>query len=302
MSKIQWTDETSNPIHLVKSDGSNGGHWCHKISEGCTNCYAEAQNNNAWFSFASQLKYTGKPPDLILDEEILKGWQTLKKPHKIFVCSMTDMFGDWVTDEWILKIFTYFCRCPHHTFQLLTKRPERMSQIINHLAWRTAKDGDWTYSGYIAYLAHSGANISPNIWIGTSVENQNNCDRIKHLCLVKNSTRFLSIEPLLGEIDLRLNDVISTESEVTVPKYQLINWVIIGGESGKNARTCNVQWIRSLVNQCQEYNIPVFVKQLGSNSVDEYGNKIKLKDKKGGDINEFPVDLKVREFPKIAVS
>lgn len=269
-TKIEWTDMTSNPIHLVKEDGKNGGHWCKKISEGCANCYAETQNQSNYFSFASHLKYTGEAPkNLILDEAVLQSWVKLKKPHKIFVCSMTDMFGDWVSEEWILKIFTYFRKCPQHTFQVLTKRPERMHDIIS----RT-----WT------------AKPLPNVWLGTSIENQKAVsDRAFHLFKLHNRgwTTFYSVEPLLESVDLH------------IPNYP-VSWVIAGGESGKDARPCDYKWLLCIVEQCKATDTPVFVKQLGSNYWQE-SVSIKVKGK-GGDIHELPSRLQVREFPKLLVT
>lgn len=266
-TKIEWTDMTSNPIHLVKEDGRNGGHWCKKVSEGCANCYAEAQNQSNYFSFASHLKYVGEAPkNLILDEAVLQSWVKLKKPHKIFVCSMTDIFGDWVSEESILKIFTYFRKCPQHTFQLLTKRPERMHDIISRI---------WT------------AKPLPNVWLGTSIENQKAVsDRAFHLFKLHNRgwTTFYSVEPLLELVDLR------------IPNYP-VSWVIAGGESGKDARPCDYEWLLYIVEQCKETDTPVFVKQLGSNYWQE-SVSIKVKGK-GGDIHELPSRLQVREFPKV---
>jgi protein gp37 len=288
-TRIEWTDMTSNPIHLVKEDGKNGGHWCKKISAGCANCYAETQNQSNYFGFASHLKYTGETPNLILDEAVLQSWVKLKKPHKIFLCSMTDMFGEWVSEEWILKIFTYFRKCPQHTFQVLTKRPKRMHDIISRLAWRTTKEGDWTEYGFIAYLAGIGAKPLPNVWLGTSIENQKAVsDRAFHLCKlhIRGWKTFYSVEPLLEKVELYLN-------------HEKPDWVIIGGESGSGARPCHYEWILDVVEQCQfgENPTPVFVKQLGTNYYQD-GVSIKVKGK-GGDIHELPSRLQVREYPKV---
>lgn len=276
-TKIEWTDMTSNPIHLVKEDGKNGGHWCKKISEGCANCYAETQNQSNYFGFASHLKYTGEAPtNLILDEAVLQSWLKLKKPHKIFVCSMTDMFGDWVSFEWILKIFSYCRKCPQHTFQVLTKRPERMLDIVSRIWWEDGVALLWGKS--------TTAKPLPNVWLGTSIENQKAADS-RDLPLIKLNnlgwTTFYSVEPLLEKVTLTLNG---------------ISWVIVGGESGKGARPCHYEWILDVVEQCQT-NTPVFVKQLGTNYYQE-GISIKVKGK-GGDIHQLPSKLQVREFPKV---
>ena len=287
-TKIEWTDMTSNPIHLVKEDGKNGGHWCKKISEGCANCYAEAQNQSGFFSFASHLKYAGEAPkNLILDEAVLQSWVKLKKPHKIFVCSMTDMFGEWVSKEWILKIFTYFRKCPQHTFQVLTKRPERMHDIISKIWWKDEQALLWGEP--------STAKPLPNVWLGTSIENQKALySRFNSLRELRSHgwTTFYSVEPLLEKVNLDLQN------------YG-VGWVIVGGESGKGARPCNYEWVLGIVEQCQKTGTPVFVKQLGSNpggictkSASNIFASHFIKDSKGGDIQEFPLPIQVREFPK----
>ncbi|MBD2364488.1 DUF5131 family protein [Anabaena minutissima FACHB-250] len=293
MTNIQWTDITSNPIHLVKADGSHGGHWCKKVSPGCANCYSEVQNNSGFFSFASHLKYIGEVPEnLILDESVLQGWLKLKKPHKIFVCSMTDIFGEWVKEEWIDKIFAYMAVTPHHTYQLLTKRPEI---AVKYFADAKSR---W-YAIAKQMIQIQGVKSVPaelyfpldNIWIGTSCENQAMADkRIPLLLDIPAKIRFLSCEPLLESIDLlRLTNG-------HLYSLECINLVIVGGESGR-ARDCKVEWVESIVEQCEYTQVRVFVKQLGSNA---WLNDapFKTRDRKGGNISEFPVHLQVRELPQ----
>ncbi|HBK83949.1 MAG TPA: hypothetical protein DDZ41_10215, partial [Flavobacterium sp.] len=130
MTSIEWTHKTINPIHLVKEDGSHGGHWCKKISQGCANCYAEEMNNSNYFKFASHLSYTGNPPDnLIYDRQMLIKNTKTKTSSLIFLGSMTDLLGDWIPDEWILDIIAIAKRSLH-VFQFLTKRPERMKEVF----------------------------------------------------------------------------------------------------------------------------------------------------------------------------
>ena len=103
-TRIQWTDATDNPIYLLRPDGSNGGHWCRKVSEGCRECYAESINNSGFFSFASHLPYSGEPPaNLHFSDAIVNCWARMRTPRKRFVCSMTDLFGEWVPLEWQFK-------------------------------------------------------------------------------------------------------------------------------------------------------------------------------------------------------
>jgi protein gp37 len=139
------------------------------------------------------------------------------------------------------------------------------------------------------------SSLPSNIWVGTSVENQKCADeRIPELLKIPASVRFLSVEPILEGITLE-----SIASYATKPQNCLgldkINWVIVGGESGKNARPCRVEWLISIVKQCGRAKVPVFVKQLGSNPLGT--NCIRLQDKKGGDITEFPDELQARHFP-----
>ena len=286
-TKIEWTDMTSNPIHLVKEDGSHGG----------------------------------QPKNLILDEKVLQSWVKMKKPHKIFVCSMTDMFGDWVGDAWLDKIFTIMAITPHRTYQVLTKRPERMLSYLDSFAYRfpdfiesvCADFGEKFYPEKCEYDSEGSAKsceflsfstnldfslpcVLPNVWLGTSIENQKAVsDRAFHLFKLHNRgwTTFYSVEPLLESVDLH------------IPNYP-VSWVIAGGESGKDARPCDYEWLLYIVEQCQKTDTPVFVKQLGSNpggictkSASNIFAPHFIKDSKGGDIQEFPLPIQVREFPKV---
>lgn len=266
MSSIQWTDVTDNPIHLTKWNGKNGGHWCKKISPGCVNCYAEAKNQSNYFSWASHRFYYGEPPkNITLNRALIKSWARMRLSKKHFVCSMTDLFGEWVATAWQFEIFDAMIAAPKQTFQLLTKR----SQI----ALRCIRD----------YLAGNALDILPaNIWIGASVENQKCADeRIPYLSQIPAHIHFLSVEPLLERVWFSLDN---------------IQWVIVGGESGKSARPCHIESIQNVVNQCQKAHVPVFVKQLGTNPF-LCCRRMQLNDKKGGDISEFPKTLQIRQFP-----
>lgn len=304
MSLISWTDITANPIHLIREDGSHGGHWCHKVSPGCAKCYSETQNQSNYFKFASHLPYSGSAPDnLIFDEKVMQELIKIRSPKKIFLCSMTDLFGEWVPDAWLDRASAYMAIASQHTFQILTKRPERMKPYLQQGAKQRIRRGAVDVGRLLnlapeRYEPYETCDFDwplSNIWLGTSVENQKAADdRIPSLIQTPVSVRFLSCEPLLESIDIR-------------DYLQLgIDWVIVGGESGTGARPCHVDWIRSIVQQCQQSETAVFVKQLGSNplltacyidGVATTYQKLKLADRKGGDINEFPEDLRVREFP-----
>lgn len=291
-SKIEWTDITVNPIYIRKADGSNGGHWCSKKSEGCAFCYSEEINQSGFFAFASHLPYTGSPPEgLFFDESIVQKWAKMRSPKKIFVCSMTDLFGEWVPREWQFKVFDAAANAPKQTIQLVTKRPEiAKDAVIEWCALRCVEQ------------------LPENIWMGVTVENQRCADdRIPLLLQTPAAVRFLSCEPLLEAIRLNLRDYIPglgfdlTRHQEKHPDARRVNWCIVGGESGHNARPCDTNWIYSIVQQCKQADVPVFVKQLGSNPVyggDNLRSELGITTGKGGNIDEFPEDLRVREFPQ----
>lgn len=301
MSKIEWTDITANPIHLIREDGRNGGHWCRKVSAGCAQCYAEEQNQSNYFKFASKLPYTGKvPQNLIFDKKVMNKLINMRSPKKIFLCSMTDLFGEWVPDEWIDQIFAYMAIASQHTFQILTKRPEKMQKYFND-DFRSNRINE---AAYKIDKSRRIPNIPlPNVWFGTSVENQKAADdRIPSLLMTPAKIRFLSCEPLLESIEI-YNYLLADNDELGHPG---IDCVIVGGESGFKSRPCNIEWIRSIVHQCQRSETAVFVKQLGSQAtqsnpyivdVASTNHQLKLKDRKGGDIYEFPEDLRIRQLP-----
>lgn len=321
MSLISWTDITANPIHLIKEDGSHGGHWCQKISLGCLHCYAETQNQSNYFKFASHLPYSGKTPrNLIFDEKVMQELVKMRSPKKVFLCSMTDLFGEWVSDDWLDRAFAYMAIASQHTFQILTKRPERMQKYFRSCRNRIrfeivglGRELNLPEEQYELYETYEFDWPLANIWLGTSIENQKTADdRIPLLFKTPASVRFLSCEPLLEDLDLRpyLGVCIGCQNCEFQGNHAIgqskIDWIIIGGESGLGARLCNIDWIRSLVLQSKAADTAVFVKQLGSMPIKSFAyiadigfshTQIKLKDRKGADINEFPKDLKIRNFP-----
>lgn len=261
MSKIEWTDKTQNPITVKPSYGEkNGWHYCIKISTGCKHCFAERMNKR----LGNGLPYNKIPkgyPEMTLNVDMLQGWSKIRKSKKIFVGSMTDIFGEWVPDWMIFALLDAMTRAQKQTFQILTKRPERMSQTID--AW---------LNGIKA--------LPPNILVGISAEDQTTfCQRLPHLVKVPGS-HFLSLEPLLNPINLGNN-------------LSGIHWVIIGGESGPGARPLELEWIEDILEQCEVNGIPAFVKQLGSHWAKLAG----ADHSKGGDPNEWPEHLRVRMLP-----
>lgn len=294
---IAWTDHSVNPIRYGK------GHYCQKLSPGCQNCYASRMQGRFG---GSAFKGTGGevPPiadrqiegHLWLDTDKLHEVVRRRKPTRFFWCDMTDLFGSWVPDGWIDDCFRAMFKSPQHTHQVLTKRPERMLSYCSK-RWGTFNGKDYP--------------PAPNVHLGVSVEDQQRADeRIPLLLQCPAAVRFLSVEPLLGPVDLGLHLLCRhcDGHEDLQPKCgPALDWVIVGGESGPHARPCNVAWIRSLVEQCKAAGVAVFVKQLGkvvrSELRDENNPAYRgymdatYRDAKGGDPNEWPADLRIQEFP-----
>lgn len=263
-SAIEWTDATFNPVT-----------GCTKVSEGCRNCYA--------LKFAE--RFRGTPGhyfehgfDVILRHDKLELPLTWKKPKKIFVNSMSDLFHKDIPDEYILAVFSVMAEANWHTFQLLTKRPQRMHDLLADIGPKL--DG-------MVYNGHTVSWPLPNVWLGVSVENQQAADeRIPSLLQTPAVVRFLSCEPLLGPVDLEWPDG-SNKAELCCNGYECgcqgmpveppllngIDWVIVGGESGPNARPMHPEWARSLRDQCQRWKVPFFFKQWGEwlPNAQEYG-------------------------------
>ena len=349
---IEWTDATWNPLRArvlnpirTETEGQIEVGWhCERVSPGCQHCYAETINEKR---FGTGLPYNRKSRDMVsveLDEKALLQPLHWRRPRKVFVCSMTDLFGEWVPDEVIDRVFAVMALSPQHTFQVLTKRPERMRAYV---ADRGKHGFEYSAAGRIVdviiddkspafSLIHGDPSYVvkyfdwehqegepwwplPNVGLGTSVEDQPRAnERIGHLLATPAAVRFLSCEPLLGAVDLAHIDTMDPDEDpgfsalVCGPDDEgtidtVIDWVIVGGESGPGARPCDIGWIRGIVGQCQAAGTAVFVKQLGakpftSNAglpwADEHPvTWYRYKDRKGGDMAEWPKDLRVREFP-----
>lgn len=232
MSKIEWTDETWNPVT-----------GCTRVSAGCDNCYAARMTQRLARIGKTKEKYKGLiGPNghfngtVRTHEDQLDVPKRWRKPRMILVCSISDLFDPDVPYSFIEKVFETMRACPQHTFQVLTKRPERMLEV-------TLSFG-----------------IPENVWVGTSIEDyQTGLRRLPYLCEVKAKTRFISYEPALGMVDLR--------SFLTK-----IDWVIAGGESGPGARPAKSGWFRGVRDQCRKAKVPFFMKQLGG--AKKKGNKL----------------------------
>ena len=214
-SPIEWTDATWNPVT-----------GCTEISPGCAHCYAK--------TFAERFRGVPGHPyengfDLQLRPERLEQPLRWKKPRTIFVNSMSDLFHEAVSDDYIQQVFEVMASVERHRFQVLTKRSARLAELAPLLPWPS------------------------NVWMGVSVENQRFAGRVDDLRRVPAAVRFLSCEPLLGDLELDLQD---------------IHWVIAGGESGPGARAMEPEWIRRVRDQCAGAHVPFFFKQWGAHDSD----------------------------------
>ncbi|RCK20109.1 hypothetical protein TH8_19825 [Thalassospira profundimaris] len=280
MTKIEWTHregtkgETWNPIRARNRETGGIGHFCVKVSAGCQNCYAA----NFQKRFKNTVRYAAQDADqveLFLDETVLMKPLRWKKPRTIFVCSMTDLFYEGHQSDWIDQVFAVMALCPQHTFIILTKRHGRMSAYFQKHFTRH-KCGHIA-AGITGKLHPGGHNCDPdvcnmqfplpNVWLGVSVEDQKAADeRIPVLLDTPAAVRFLSVEPLLGEISFEGRFYDHPNKAVHLNWLDLIDWVIVGGESGHNARPMHPDWARSLRGQCKAAGVPFFFKQWGAYS------------------------------------
>ncbi len=210
-SKIEWTDSTWNPVT-----------GCTKISPGCQNCYAERM--------AYRLKAMGQDKykhgfNLTTHEDVLNQPLEWSKPQNIFVNSMSDLFHEGVSEDFIKKVFEVMNKATWHRFQLLTKRSEKLEKIDSKVLW------------------------TPNIWLGVSVENADYVYRLESLKKTRANIKFVSIEPLIGSVG--------------IVDLSGIDWVIVGGESGPKARPVEVTWVKEIRDQCISQQVPFFFKQWG---------------------------------------
>jgi len=306
---ISWTDKVWNPTR-----------GCARVSPGCERCYAE--------TFASRFSGPGQPYEGLVT--LGKRWNRVgrfiadkleeplhwRKPARIFVNSMSDLFYEAFTDEEIAAVFGVMAVCPQHTFQVLTKRPERARKWFEWVSRQAETCNAGRGMNEAAFcLCHAQREAKqapslsrnagetcrrawplPNVWIGASVEDQQRADeRIPHLLRIPAAVRFVSHEPALGPVDF--GGAIVRRS---------INWLIVGGESGPNARPFDVAWAHSAVEQCRAAGVPCFVKQIGAKPYQWVSEPrgmerldLDLLDKKGGEMSEWVEELRVRQFPEV---
>ena len=269
ISKIEWTDATWNPIT-----------GCSVVSPGCTNCYAmrlagtRLQHHPSRAGLTKMSKagpvWTG---EVRLNQDWLMQPLRWKRPRRIFVCAHGDLFHEGVPDEWIDKMFAVMAAASKHTFQVLTKRADRMAAYCNTLgrhhsadrvslsakALKLSEPFFWTLGAEGCYL--------PNVWLGTSTEDQSRADeRLPHLRKIPAAVRFVSAEPLLGQVNFE-------------PYFDGIDWLIVGGESGPGWRDMHPAWVAEIVENCRAYHVPVFVKQMAGK-------------------RPIPPNLMIRQFPE----
>lgn len=334
-SAIEWTDKVWNVTR-----------GCSVVSPGCHRCYAMKQAHrfsNPGGPYEGLTKLTSKSgaqwtgatrfvPEM-LDKPLR--W---RKPTRVFVNSMSDLFHEGFSNEEIAAVFGVMAACPQHTFQVLTKRAKRMRGWFERLAM----DPSFELAGAAdEALCNGGASFEsvrrlyhniearpwplPNVWLGVSAEDQRTFDdRVPDLLQTPAAVRWVSAEPLLGPIDVSAGIVDALHRSGRAPRLEL-DWIVVGGESGPGARPCALEWIESIVDQCHVAGAAVFVKQLGAYSTslqrvapiemfsqpekmaphrvpgtDEcWAWRASFAHPKGGDPGEWPVHLRVRGYPEV---
>lgn len=233
-SAIEWTEATWNPVT-----------GCSKVSPGCAHCYAE--------QISLRFGYSKKPwipenatDNVCLHPERLDQPLQWQRPRVVFVNSMSDLFHELVPEEFILEVFRRMALASRHTFQILTKRPERMRDVVNRL--------------YEVDM-ELGREPLANVWLGTSIENSRFAWRVESLCETPAAVRFISAEPLLGPVA----DAIDLTN---------LDWVIVGGESGHKHRPMQISWVRELRDQCVSAGVAYFFKQWGGRTPKAGGREL----------------------------
>lgn len=326
-SEISWTESTWNPLR-----------GCTKVSAGCKNCYAMGvaerfsgpgmPYEGLAHKVAGKAEWTNKV--MLVPDKLLEPVRW-KKPRLIFVNSMSDLFHEGVPTEYIINVLAIVAACPQHTFQILTKRPERMKRVLKIL--ETAITFYIDATGDMPQVNEQMRTLAavpgfrcwplPNVWIGVSVEDQKTADeRIPLLLETPAAVRWVSYEPALGPVDFERIAVVEKDDGtdtgfdvlrgaqwrwVDQGEYgrecNSLDWIVIGGESGLHSRPFDPQWATDIIYTRDRSVLPaddrirtrLFVKQMGSNPCG-----MTLKDRKGGDMSEWDEHLRVREWPNTA--
>ncbi|RHZ96496.1 phage Gp37/Gp68 family protein [Cereibacter sphaeroides] len=321
-SKIEWTDSTWSPIT-----------GCTLASPGCQHCYAAdlaatrlsqhpSRSGLTKRNAAGVAAWTG---EVRLNTQWLDQPLRWRRPRKVFVCAHADLFHEAVPDEWIDRVFAVMALAPQHTFQVLTKRAARMREyvlglkcdgarrfVIASAAEQIANNFPiWDGNGYRLWDGYAGKEWDvkvtsvlqgpqwplPNVWLGVSAEDQQRADeRIPDLLATPAAIRFVSLEPLLGPVDLTAVQALGragwlcplTGDHKLSPAHadhrgQRLDWIIVGSESGRHARPCNVDWVRSIRDQCVSSGVPLLWKQHVV-----AGKKVALPELDGRVWKEFP--------------
>lgn len=285
-TKIEWTDATWNPIT-----------GCSVVSAGCKHCYAmklagtRLQHHPSRAGLTHDTKngpvWTG---EVRFNEQWLDQPIRWKRPRMVFVCAHADLFHESVPDEWIDKVFAVMALAPQHTFQVLTKRAARMHKWASRVSELVSamNSGDYRITDEFPHLASSFAHPQgeqnwplPNVWLGVSVEDQAAADeRIPLLLQTPAAVRWISAEPLLGPVQLdniqhgsgETWNALHCEPEDT--PNTIVDWVVVGGESGPGARPMQPEWARSLRDQCATAGVPFLFKQWGEWGLNWYNDDV----------------------------
>jgi protein gp37 len=334
-SKIEWTDATWNPTRgcAIKSPGCTN---CYAMRQAIRHQFRKTPDGEVeagpYFDLVRSTRagpvWTGK---VTTHPELLDWPLRRRKPMRIFVDSMSDLFyGDEddrrqcekqgvpfepVPFKFIAAVFGVMARADWHIFQVLTKRPERALQFFDWLGALIGPSQERRPTdplmGCIMQAGNHGVRFQPfnvstdkpgprwplqNVQFGVSVEDQARADeRIPLLLQTPAAVRWISAEPLIGAVNLQgISSTPACFNALLPGRYPKLDWVVAGGESGPGARPCSLNWIRSLIEQCRTAGVPIFVKQLGAHGT--FAQR-RLKNRKGGDPQEWPNDLRVREYP-----
>ncbi len=270
-TKISWTDYTSNPIRARDKRTRKIGWWCSHASTGCLNCYSETLNKR----YGNQVPYHAQEAEhieFVFSEQELAKWKKLPAGSKVFAFDMLDLFHEKMSFELIWNVWMFIANeCSHLTIQILTKRAARMSEFLQH----------WNATRHKKFYPE----VLPNVWLGVSVENQKAAhERIPLLLQTPAAIRFLSCEPLLGDLNLfqwfspcgyycdHSDEYLNSPQHSHLEGWEVwfgghhpdrsrIDWCICGGESGPHYREMNLDWARSIRDQCVAANVPFFFKQ-----------------------------------------
>jgi protein gp37 len=273
-------------IVWTRRPGTVGATWnpttgCDKISDGCSNCYALTLAKRLKAMGSAKYQNDGDPRTsgpgfgLTVHPGTLGDPLKWRNPHTVFVNSMSDLGHARVPREFLARVWVTMARTPQHTYQILTKRPERMARLIGEEFIGGQPLLEALTDEASALALYEAAWPLANVWLGTSIESDDHVGRADHLRATAAAVRFISAEPLLGPL----------------PSLDLtgIHWLIIGGESGPGARPMDLGWVRDLIAMGRESGTAIFVKQLGS---------VWAGSGKGGNWDRWPAELRIREYPQ----